>query len=187
MKRYSKKQIKKLVNNKTLKTKQRTNITNKKYKGKKNSKNIKKQNYKKTKKLLGSGFLRSAQCAGINLKIRLETKIICKLRHAIKSNFDNNDKKIEKIEKIINRYINKNQLFIKQGINLNKIILKDNKSIDLNGNDNINKLINALSEIPKNNTYYNIQIILTAFCDIKGSTGLAKYVTGNVLLGAITN
>jgi hypothetical protein len=189
MKKYTKKHIKKLMNNKTLKTKKRVGSANKLGKDKITRKNNKTKgnNYnvslksKKTKKQTGSGFFRGAQCSGINLKLRLETKITCKLRKIIKKYFSNKNKKIEEITKIIDRYVNKNQLVLLQGVNLNKIKLYKGEEINITKKDPKSQLIEALSKIPKNNTFYNIQIILSQYCEIKGTTGFTKFVTVDVV------
>lgn len=189
MKQQTRKYLKKLINNKThSNTKKRSNNNTQKYKGKKTIKGKKLLNtkkYVKSKTQDGSGFLRDAQCAGINLKLRLETKITCKLRHKIKKYFKNEEKKIEAITKIIDRYINKGQILIRQGVTLNIIKLYKGDVIKIKKKEPRDQLIEALSKIPKNNTFYNIQLILSQYCEVKGTTGYAKFMVYKIVSNAL--
>jgi hypothetical protein len=191
------KTIKTQLNNKVLK--RRVNKTTKlgnKISKKTNKTKKQKKNYKikinKTKKQVGNGLLRSTQCMGINPKLSMETKIICKLRHVIKSNFENNKKKKEGITDIINNYIKKNILIIHQNNILSSIELfsktktKTGTIIKIEEKTAKDQLIEALCKIPNNNTYFNIQIILSNYCSIKGTTAFAKYGLFKVGVGALT-
>jgi hypothetical protein len=190
MKQQTRKYLKKLINNKTRSnTKKQSRNTNQKSKCRKTIKGSRKSGRKnktvKSKTQSGSGFLRSAQCAGINLKLRLETKITCKLRHQIKKHFNNEQKKIEEITHIIDRYIRKGQILIRQGVNLSVIKLYKGEEIKITKKAGRDQLIEALSKIPKNNTFYNIQLILSQYCDVKGTTGYSKFVLAKIVTNAI--